>query len=454
LELAQAIVDPKNPLTARVWVNRVWLHHFGAGLVTTPSDFGVRSAPPSHPDLLDWLTNQFIEHGWSTKWLHQTIMRSAVYRQSSEQPVDAAKFSRIQEVDPNNRLLWRMNPRRLTFEQFRDTLIATSGELDDTMGGKAVNLFSFRRSVYAQIDRQFLPSVFNVFDFASPDFHSSERTETTTPQQALFALNNSFLANRARRIAATTQEEASTPEDGIARTYQTVLQRDPTPVEAYSATQFLTTATSEESGARFANDAKAWSYGYGEVDLEAGFVKSFRPLPHFAGAAWQGGPKWPDAKLGWVQLTAKGGHTGNDHQHAAIRRWTANAPGTISIKSEVSHLEVPGDGIRCWIISSRSGILKSESVYNERKTLDVDAVSVEANDTIDFVADYGTTLNSDMFTWIPSITQSSAELAGGASPNQGAATWTSDVDFPKELLTPWEQFTQMLLISNELMFVD
>ena len=192
LELGQSIIDPKNPLTARVWVNRVWLHHFGAGLVTTASDFGVRSAPPSHPDLLDWLTSQFIEQRWSTKWLHRTIMLSAAYRQSSEPPADAAEFARAQEQDPSNRLLWRMNPRRLTFEQFRDTLIATSGELDDTMGGKAVNLLSLRRSVYAQIDRQYLPSVFNVFDFASPDFHSSQRAETTTPQQALFALNNPF----------------------------------------------------------------------------------------------------------------------------------------------------------------------------------------------------------------------------------------------------------------------
>jgi hypothetical protein len=366
VELASAITDPKNPLTSRVWVNRVWMQHFGAGLVTTPSDFGVRSIPPSHPELLDWLASEFMSHGWSTKRLHRTIMLSAAYRQSSKPPADADKLALAQERDPENRLLWRMNPRRLTFEQFRDTLLALSGELDTTMGGKGVDLLSLRRSVYALVDRQYLPNVFNVFDFAIPDFHSSQRAETTTSLQALFALNSPFLADRARKIAERIQNEASTPEGQVTRAYRSVYERDPTPVELQTAAQFLSAAKVGDTEDHDVVEAKAWSYGYGKVDVETGLPKSFHRLPHFTGSAWQGGPLWPDARLGWVQITAKGGHTGNDPAHAAIRRWTASSSGTISIKSEIAHQNSEGDGVRCWIVSSRKGVLKSESVYNCR----------------------------------------------------------------------------------------
>src|SRR5262249_46633564 len=146
LELARAIADRDNPLTARVMVNRVWLHHFGAGLVRTPSDFGLRGEPPTHPELLDWLATAFVNHGWSIKKLHRLILLSNTYRQSgSDDP-------RLLQADPDNRLLARMNRQRLDFEAMRDSLLAVAGRLDRTMGGRAVELttaqFSGRRSVY------------------------------------------------------------------------------------------------------------------------------------------------------------------------------------------------------------------------------------------------------------------------------------------------------------------
>ncbi len=137
-ELAKAITDPKNPLTARVIVNRVWARHFGQGLVTTTSDFGLRADPPSHPELLDWLTSKFIEDGWSLKKLHRRILLSAAFRQSSLGPEDPAMKAKAMELDPANRLLWRMNSHRLTFEEFRDSLLAISGKLDRKVGGKPV----------------------------------------------------------------------------------------------------------------------------------------------------------------------------------------------------------------------------------------------------------------------------------------------------------------------------
>ncbi len=130
LQLAQAIVDPGNPLSARVLVNRVWQHHFGRGLVDTSSDFGVRGAPPSHPELLDWLAAQLISDGWSLKQLHRRILLSAAYQQSS------ADNPAGRQVDPENRLLWRMSRRRLGFEEVRDSLLSVSGDLEGGIGGR------------------------------------------------------------------------------------------------------------------------------------------------------------------------------------------------------------------------------------------------------------------------------------------------------------------------------
>ncbi len=195
LELAEAIASRSNPLTARVLVNRVWLHHFGSALVATPSDFGLRSDPPTNPELLDYLAARFMEEGWSIKKLHRLIMLSAMYQQSSD---DNAVFAK---ADPNNRLLWRMNRQRLDFEPMRDTLLAVAGKLDLTAGGHAVDIIdpaSTRRTVYGYIDRQNLPNLFRAFDLASPDASSPRRFYTTVPQQALFFMNSPFVINQAK----------------------------------------------------------------------------------------------------------------------------------------------------------------------------------------------------------------------------------------------------------------
>ncbi len=201
LELARAIADRNNPLSARVLVNRVWLHHFGAGIVRTPGDFGLRGDPPTHPELLDHLTWHFMADGWSIKTLHRRIMLSSAYQQSSrDEP------SRERELDPENKLLWKMNRQRLDWESLRDSLLADSGKLDLTMGGPAMNQttppFSTRRAVYGFIDRQNLPSVLRAFDFAPPDASSPQRHLTMVPQQALFLMNSPFMQEQARNLAA------------------------------------------------------------------------------------------------------------------------------------------------------------------------------------------------------------------------------------------------------------
>jgi mono/diheme cytochrome c family protein len=238
LELAQAIVGRDNPLTARVLVNRVWLQHFGTGLVRTPSDFGVRSEPPSHPELLDYLTSTFVEEGWSIKKLHRTMVLSSTYAQASHDRPEA------RQVDPENRWLWRMNRRRLELEALRDSILVAAGRLDRTVGGRPVELtkppFTTRRTVYGMIDRQDLPELFRVFDFADPDVSTDQRTNTTVPQQALFVMNSAFILEQAAHLAARKDVVAAgKPAERVRALYRDVLARDPSADEIALGEQFL-----------------------------------------------------------------------------------------------------------------------------------------------------------------------------------------------------------------------
>ncbi len=238
LDLARAIASPDNPLTARVIVNRVWLYYFDAGFVRTPSDFGVRSQPPSHPELLDYLASSLIESNWSLKHLHRMILNSATYQQTS--------FDRpeCRQVDSENRLLWRMNRKRLDFEAIRDSLLAASGQLDRTLGGPAVELtgspWPKRRTLYGLIDRQNLPSLFRTFDFAGPDTHSPQRFNTTVPQQALYMMNSPFLRDQVRSLA--THDSLGGIADTrlrIAQLYRLALSRLPSDPELELGLAFL-----------------------------------------------------------------------------------------------------------------------------------------------------------------------------------------------------------------------
>ena len=250
LELARKIIEPQNPLTARVLVNRVWGHYFGRPLVETPSDFGLRASPPSHPELLDWLAARFIDEGWSQKQLHRWILLSSTFRQADCGPEDPSIRARAEQTDPSNRWLWRWQPQRLTLEEMRDSLIAASHELDRTIGGKPVDQlweppFSQRRTLYGTVDRQFLPGLMRVFDFANPDLHIAQRAETTAPQQAIFFLNHPLVLRQSRKLAAGMADIES-PEQRIGDLFQAVLVRQPEPSELEDALQFLAAAEAVE----------------------------------------------------------------------------------------------------------------------------------------------------------------------------------------------------------------
>jgi hypothetical protein len=239
-ELALSIIDPKNPLTARVLVNRVWAHHFG-----------LRADPPSHPELLDWLAARFVESGWSLKQLHRWIVLSATYRQISAPPHDPNVRARLIQIDPDNRLLWRALPRRLTFEEIRDSLFHATGELDRQIGGKPKDLFAApfltRRTLYGQVDRQYFPSVLRMFDFANPDLHVPQRIETTVPQQALFFMNHPLVLERAQILADQARVGVG-PRDAVLKMFRKTLQRDPRQDELSDALALVEAAVVESPG--------------------------------------------------------------------------------------------------------------------------------------------------------------------------------------------------------------
>jgi hypothetical protein len=459
LELAQAIIDQRNPLTARVMVNRIWQHHFGRGLVSTPSDFGKQGTPPSHPELLDWLAQRFIDSGWSIKAMHRLIMLSETYRQASSLVVrPSGRSDGLKpelQTDPDNRLLSRMNPHRLSFEEARDAWLAAAGRLNLRVGGRPEGLFAAsntRRTLYALVDRENVPMVMRTFDFANPDLSIPQRTETTVPQQALFGLNHPFVVQQAKALLNRLDVKTADVATRIHRIYTHLFQRVPTIDELSFAMHFV----QEEQTPVIveADHSKYWQYGYGEWDESTGRVKNFKPLPHFTGSAWQGDEAWPNEKLGWAQITANGGHPGNDRQHAVVRRWIAPADGTYAVKSTLLHEPAPGDGIRSFISHSQQGRLHAGKLHQGSADLNFDTLAFRAGDTLDFIVDIGDVLNSDQFLWSAQIHQAATV---GAAADAPAQTWDAEKDFfaqPKSRLNAWEQFVQVLMLSNEFMFVD
>lgn len=234
-ELAEAIASADNPLTARVMVNRVWAGHFGSGIVRTLSNFGELGDRPSHPELLDFLAAGFMESGWSLKQLHRQIMLSATYQQSSSG--DAANM----ESDPENRLLWRMNRRRLEVEPWRDAVLSVSGQLNAEVGGPSLELNDShrRRTLYGYISRHRLNNLLRLFDFPDPNITAGERTVTTVPLQQLFVLNSDFMVSQSRAFAARLQNESATNEARINLAFELLFGRQPTADERAAAVEFL-----------------------------------------------------------------------------------------------------------------------------------------------------------------------------------------------------------------------
>ena len=252
LELANWIASPQNPLTARVAVNRVWHHVFGGRLVESVDNFGALGERPTHPELLDYLALRFMEQGWSFKRTLRALMLSRTYQMSSE-------FDRIAYAkDPQNKLMWRMNRRRLDAEAIRDAVLAVSGQLDLTMGGSlsptndaplgAVSMAgaapeaSPRRSLYLPVIRNDTPDMFQIFDFADPHVITGKRHNTTAPTQALFMMNSPFMLAQSRQWAeALLAAMPANDAQRVASAYTLAFGRPATAEEAERALRFMAT---------------------------------------------------------------------------------------------------------------------------------------------------------------------------------------------------------------------
>ncbi|MBM3966132.1 MAG: DUF1553 domain-containing protein [Planctomycetes bacterium] len=264
LQLAKWFIDPSHPLTARVMVNRIWHYHFGRGIVASTSDFGKTGSLPSHPELLDFLASEFIEHGWSIKHIHRLIMRSETYRRSSRLPADPKVRELVLEKDPSNQYLWRQNLRRMEAESIRDSMLAASGELNTNVGG--LEMYpklsgevlagqskpgldwqvstpeqQTRRSIYAIVKRSVRDPLLETLDYSNTTSPLSERATTTVAPQALLLLNGRFTAERAEHLADLVLQKYREHRSAIdfekdvpsiiADIYRRTLQRSPTPDE-------------------------------------------------------------------------------------------------------------------------------------------------------------------------------------------------------------------------------
>lgn len=413
LAYARWLTNGRHPLLARVVVNRIWMHHFGRGIVGTPSDFGKLGEKPTHPELLDWLADEFARD-WSIKRLHRLIMTSTAYRQSSQ------RDSQREMLDPGNTLYSRMPVRRLDAEVVHDRILATSGALQPALFGPAVPVKAddagqvivdgphVRRGVYIQVRRTQPLAMLTSFDAPVMEVNCERRESSTVATQALMLMNSEFILKQAQLMAERVRHEAAAEP------------RPELPAELIGLAAL----------------GREWQYGYGS--FEPGQSVAFQPLPHWSGSAWQGGPSLPDPALGWVIVNSVGGHAGNDAQHSTIRRWTAPRDGIARIAAELKHSSESGDGVRARLVSSRLGLIGEWTAFHSDTATPVESLEIRQGDTLDFIIDCRENPNSDSFQWLAQIELKDA--AGGI-----VGSWHSQQDFggppaaslPQQIARAW-----------------
>ena len=419
LEFAHRLTDNRNPLTSRVWANRVWMHLTGSPIVNSPGDFGPQTERPIQLELIDSLALFLTNNEWSTKALIKHIITSETFQRSSQTTPE------LREKDPSNIYYARANRQRKDLEAWRDSALQVSGRLVRKMGGKPFNLdqppYEGRRTIYARTRRGFLPSIMRAFDFPGSEEALMKRTTTTTPTQALYLMNSPFLLGEARAIAKKTSS--------IKEIYRTILQRDPTTIEIDSAETWLGRAHSSRTSG-------AWDYGY----LQKGSL-SFKPLPHFENGQWRGTQELPDQTLGWLNWTSNGGHPEAD-KHATLK-WTAIESGKVNITGSFVAPSKKGNGLIARIMKPDGEILGEWTLNpTEGVPTKLKGIEVKEGDELWFVADSRGEAAFDSFRWAPKI----SDLKGLIS--------DAENDFSGPGLAPQAQLAQTLLLSNEFFYID
>jgi len=458
-ELAQKIASKDNPLTARVIVNRVWMQHFGKPLVSQPSDFGVQTPKPVQADLLDFLADYLMQNEWSLKKLHTLILSSRTWQQSSH----VSPEKRLKDAD--NELLSRFNRQRLDYETMRDCLLAATGELDASkQGGRAIEWDTkdadTRRTLYLKVDRYDQATVPAMFDFANPDGHSPQRFNTTVPQQALFLMNSPFMRARADAIARATKSQGSTLDSEALRSiYQRLLLRNPLPDEVELAQRFIADAAVLDAEKSF-----RWSYGTLMLTRAADGKPSFsgfEPFKHLTERGggsqrlWSPSEKIPsaDAKWGHAFWANYGGHP-PPKDLTVTARWHVPTDLKVTINATLSRKTDRGDGVRAWIHNSRTGVLSEYFCTPQNKQLPTQLTTdVKKGDVLSFIVHNEASTDSDSFEWQPRITRADTnELITDAKADFcDSGRWPFGRARPQ---SPLSQLAQVLLISNEFMFLD
>jgi hypothetical protein len=449
LELAQAITDSTNPLTARVMVNRVWDHLLGRPLVDSASDFGFRTEAPALQAVLDDLAADFAEH-WSIKRLVRRIVNTRIFRQS----VQSSEQASI--IDPDNTLWTHGLRRRLDFESMRDSWLVGCGYLDHRIGGPSVEIteseLTPRRTLYARIDRQNLPGLFRTFDFASPDMHSPGRYFTTVPQQPLFLLNHPQMADAAQRAIEKTQlDRAHNDEkaaDSIDALFRQILGRAATPNELADAIEFVRKPASENPLALDPRDA--WQYGTATFADDR--LTDFTPLTVFKENRWQFEETFPSpGPMSYASLSRDGGHPAHGDNGAIVRRWTSPCDGELTLSGTIVRPSDQSDGITA-TIQVQGKTLLNETVATGSHLYDSMTTPIHRGDHVDLIVHSRADLSFDSFRW-----QARAQIVIGQTTINVSSTdefsgphATTDV----ATLDRLEQLAQVLFLSNEFLFVD
>jgi mono/diheme cytochrome c family protein len=421
LQLAQAIANRDNPLTARVFVNRVWAWHFGEPIVATPSDFGFRGEKPVNQPLLDHLAAWFMENGWSLKKLHHYLMLTDAYQRAD----------------------FPMRP--LELEPFRDSLLSVTGRLRPDSGGKSEMIAgSTRRTVYGFVDRKTLPSLYRSFDFPDPNFSAPKRSRTALTPRALILMNSPLLTDSAKSLAASLAKEHPDDAARIGELYRRVFQRQPTDLETRRLLEYLAAYPEHDL---VHPESQDWQYGFGDLDAGTKRVKDFTSIGNFDGKAFKGSG---------VMLDAMGGDPGPASRLSTIRRWVAPLDGEVNLSAELVHMDEKSDGVVARILSSRDGLLGEWTARNQALCTDLTKVAVKKGDTLDFVVSSVGGKDAAAYQWSPSIVMPGADLP--AMPGM-SRRWDARVDFsnpkaPLKPLTAWEGLCQAVLLSPEFAVIE
>jgi len=448
LEMAQMIVDPTNPLTARNLVNRVWMWHFGEGIVRTVDDFGIQGERPDHPELLDWLAHWFVENGSSVKKLHRLILTSETWTQQSVNE----KATGNMLVDAENRLLWKFEKKRLELEQMRDGMLDVAGNLNNEMYGRPVEILApgyvNRRSVYAFIDRQNLNPTFRNFDFSNPQETTGKRQNTTIPMQALFTLNNGFVMDQAEILA----KKSEAAPDRVAQLHRAVFAKEPSESDRQLAESFVAVFGGESAAMGKRQTNTEWSYGWGDIDPATGKVV-FHAFEHWIKNVWQVGTERPlkNDPLSYLYADDKGNtHSGHTSKESSIFEWRAPDDLVVSVSSELFRSNVgKGNGVRVKVATTKDGVIFNQVLDPAKEKLPVNLAELKLakNECLYFIVDpHEKDSSFDSVRWNPQITD-----LGGRWPRWGMAESFSGPATPS---STWGAYAHALLNTNRFLFID